>query len=340
MITVEDTRQRYAVLSDIKAREARCDRASYSAESLSERIRLSAGYRKRAALHPKFSTVFEDIDFKTLLTTAGAPGFVPRSARSGVVSPFPARRPVIADVIPTSMTREPSVRFMRGVSEDSGAAPTAEGVTKGESALDFDEVESYLTKIPAWIPVTVEQVNDVDGLDYLIDFLLQLQLLREEEDQIMNGVGGVGNMTGFYVDSDVQVQTLGADTLADAILEAIGKVRATGYAEPSAVLINPDDFTDERKRKDSLGNYIWGPPSLPPPYYIWEKPAILTYAVTVGQPLVGDFSYAHLSRSSIGEFKVSDQHADYAIMNRLVLLAEMRSSLELYRPEAFCYVTS
>jgi HK97 family phage major capsid protein len=228
---------------------------------------------------------------------------------------------------------------MRQVSETNAAVPTAQGAAKPESAMDWDVVTSPLVKIPAFIPATDEELEDVDGFEELIDRRLMRQVLTEEDDQILNGTGST-ELTGLYNTTGVQTQAIGADTIEDAIFEAAHKVRINGLTEPNACIISATDYRTIRLRKDANDQYIWGPPSLPPPRYMWEMLLVISTAVVAGQPIVGDFSFAHISRKTSGHLKVSKEHDDYFVKNKVAIVAEVRTSLEVYRPSAFAYVTA
>lgn len=309
-----------------------------NATPLSVRIRETEPFHTyERAERLKLSLGFDDIDFKTLFSTSA--GFAPANNRTSVVVGYPQRRTVLSDLIPQDVTRLQAVSFMRETTEVLDTGPVAEGAVKPEAQFAYTEVTAPVVKIPAYLPFTEEALDDVDGLENLIDRRMLLRCLIAEEDEFLNGTGGAGNIDGFYNATGVLTQTQGADTLADAIFKAISKVRFTGRAEATAVLIHPDDYESERLRKDTLGQYIWGPPTLPPPAYIWEKLAVVTDAATAGSPLVGDFaSYAHISRRMEGNFSVSKSHGENFARNILALRAEVRSSLEIYRPSAFCYV--
>jgi HK97 family phage major capsid protein len=283
-----------------------------------------------------------DVEMKTLVeTTAGFAPFVQRQSR---VEEYPLRQLVVADLMPNTPTSESAIKYMRETTHTSGAAEVAEGAVKGEAALVWTEITDPVQKIAVWIPVTEEQLADVPGMESLIQNRLAMQIMQREDLQILVGNGTAPNISGILDRTGIQTQALGADVRADAIFKAMTKVRGvsagTGFAEPDAVVIHPNDWEPIRLLRTTDGIYIWGPPSEAGPQRIWGKPVVVTPAITENTALVGAFrQYSELFRRTGIVLKATDSHSDYFIYNKLVLLAEERIALAVYRETAFCSVT-
>jgi len=298
----------------------------------------------KGAAKPRFAFEIPEVDLtaKTLMTSTA--GFPPESTRSGLLVPYALRRPVVADLVPQDNIDQPSVVYMEETTFTNAADTVAEGAAKPESALAYTQRTVPVEVIATWIPVTRQQLDDVAQLQALIENRMRTMLALAEEDQLLNGSGTTPDLTGFYNKAGIQTQAVGADPVPDAIFKAMTKVRGTvagtGFAEPSGVIMHPNDWMTIRLLRTPDGVYIWGSPADPGVERVWGLPVISTPAATENTLLLGDFQlYSHISRKMGVTLDVSDQHSDYFIANKLAIRIEERLSLEIYRASAFATVT-
>lgn len=313
-------------------------------KSLGELFVSSQAYKeaKSSGNLKKIESAFEKYDFlavKTLMTTAA--GFAPETTRTGRVVLTALRRPVVADLMPNTPYDQAAAVYMEETTFTNNAATANEGASGTDSALAYTERSSPMREIKNWLPVTEVQLEDEASARSLVDNRLLTMLDLTEETQLLTGDGNAPNLEGFLVKSGVQSQAKGSDPTPDAIYKAMTKVRHTGFAEPSALVIHPNDWEPIRLLKTSEGVYIWGSPTEAGPERVWGMPAVITTAITENTGLLGDFPlYSEIFRRRGTTIKVSDSHSDYFIKNILAIRADKRLALAIYRAAAFCKVTS
>lgn len=312
-------------------------------KSLGELFVASESYlaAKASGRMKQIDAAFEKFDYlqaKTLMTTAA--GFAPETTRTGRVVLTALRRTVIADLMPNTPYDQAAAVYMEETTFTNAAATANEGSAGGESALEYTERNMPMREVKTWLPVTEVQLEDVTSLRSLIDNRLLTMLDLVEEVQLMTGDGNAPNLAGFMTKAGVQSQAKGADPTPDAIYKAMTKVRHTGFAEPSALVIHPNDWEPIRLLRTTDGIYIWGSPAESGPERVWGLPAVITNAATENSALLGDFQlYSEIFRRRGATIKVSDSHAENFIKGILAMRADKRLALAIYRASAFCKVT-
>lgn len=323
---------------------------SGSMKSLGEMFTDSNTYKSMKGLHdgqPNYQVALaEGLDMsalKTLMTTSA--GFAPPNDRTTRVVEFAIRRPMVGDLVPTDATTLTSIKYMEettwgtATTNANPAAAVAEGDPKPEAEMVWEEKDVPVQKIAVYIPVTTEQLDDVPGIQGVINNRLSMMLQLKEEDYLLNGTGTPPQITGFLVKTGVQTQAAAGDTNIDTLYKAMTKVRTVGFAEPTAVVAHPNNWTPIRLAKTLDGLYIWGHPSDPGPERIFGKSVVVTTAMTAGTALTGDFQlYSHISRRQ-GITIIVGTIGNQLIENKKTIVAEMRESLEIYRAAAFCKAT-
>lgn len=286
-----------------------------------------------------------DLDFqdtiKTVMTTAA--GYAPPNPRTSIVVPFAQREPRLADLIPSDPTGLTSIKFMEETTALAGTnaqVSITEGNLKFENALAFTERTQPVETIGTWLPVTTQQLDDVPGIQGIINNRLTTFLQLKEEDLLVSGTGTPPQLLGFLVKSGTNAQARGTDSNADAIFKGIQATRTVGFAEPDGIVMHPDNFTPIALYKDTTGGYSFNPLSNNGGITtLWGKPLILTPAMTLGTALLGGFRlFSHISRRMGMTIQVG-LNADDFTKNKRTILGEFRESLEIYRAAAFTKVT-
>jgi len=279
-----------------------------------------------------------DVELKTLMTTTT--GFDPEETRTGRIVEFATRPIQITDLIPGTTTTQSAVKYMEETTFTNTAAETGEGLQYPEAALAYTERTSIVRKIPVFLPVTDEQLEDEPQVRGLIDNRLRFMVRQRLDGQILSGSGVGVNLTGILNTSGIQTQAKGADPVPDAVYKAMVKVRVTGRALPNATVFHPNDWQDIRLLRTADGIYIWGNPSDAGPERIWGLRVVQSDALTENTGLVGDFAnHTELAIRRGVDVQVSNSHGTFFVEGKLAIRADMRVALIVYRPAAFATVT-
>ena len=278
-----------------------------------------------------------DVDLKTDMTRAA--GWAPESLRLDRVA-LSAQRPIaVVDAFPMYSTSQSSIKYMEETTFTNNAAERAENAITGEAALALTERTVPVEMVAVWLPVTEEQLEDVDGVRDYINGRLGYMVRAKLDSQLVAGDGSTPNLRGILNASGLQTQAKSTDSTPDAVYKAMTKVMGTGHANANAGIFHPNDWQDIRLLTTADGIYIWGSPTDAGPERIWGLPVIKTTAATENTGIVGDFSHAGLFVRRGLEFAVTDSHSTDFIHNKLAVRCNMRVAAVYFRGAAFCEVT-
>lgn len=325
----------------------KADAARFHAKELGQILRESAEYKAfREGGSKTFRIVLNDAEFEALSGNPETKTLMTLSTINNVPTRLPGIRTsaqdqtTVGDLMLQGSTDNNAITYMEETTFTNNAAETSEGSSKPESALAFTERTDNVRKIATWIPGTKELFDDVAGFEAYVRGRLVFMVKRREEQQLLVGDGTAPNISGILDRSGIQTQALGTDDVPDAFYKAMDKVIVTGQADPTAIVMHPNDWQPIRLMRTSDGVYIWGSPSEAGPERLWGLPVRKTPLITENTGLVGAFTpHAQIFRRSGIEITVSTEHSTYFVENKVAVLAEERLALAVYRPAAFCTVT-
>lgn len=284
----------------------------------------------------------DNLAVKTVMTRAA--GYAPANDRTSKLVPYPQREPRVADLIPVTQTNLGTINYMEETTALAGTnaqVSIAEGNAKFENALAFTARAAPVETVGTWLPVTTQQLDDVAGIQGIIENRMSLFLQLKEEDLLLNGTGTTPQLIGFQgaAASAVLTQARGTDTNLDAIYKAMQQIRVTGLAEPDGIVMHPDNFTPINLYKSTTGEYSFDVTAQQGILRLFGKPLILSPVATSGTALVGSFrSFSEIWRR-MGMTVMVGLNSDDFTKNKRTILAEFREALTIYRQTAFCKVT-
>jgi HK97 family phage major capsid protein len=228
---------------------------------------------------------------------------------------------------------------MRETITTVAAAERAEAGLYAEADISYAEDSSTVRSIGVSLPVSDEQLEDVPGVQGMIDGRLLFFLRQRLDGQVLTGTGAAPLLRGILNVVGVQTQAKGADPTFDAIHKAITLVQVTGRSVPSAIILHPNDWQDIRLTRTADGIYILGNPADVGAQRLWGLPAVVTDAETEGTGLVGDFvNHCELRPRSGAQVQVGLDADDFT-HGLQTIRAGLRTAFVVYRPTAFCMIT-
>lgn len=312
-------------------------------KSFGELFVASAAYKDRTGASGPQSTLEMDVRNTLFERTAG---YAPESVRTGYVDLSPERRLSILDMVPTFPTSQSSEKFMRETTfTPTNVVEKAEGAAFGEPVLALTEVTLPVEKIPAFLPVTDEQLEDVEDAQAYVEGRLTYMVRRRLDGQIVAGDGSTPNLEGTENVTGIQTQALGSDTTADAAYKLFVQImddadNSGGDANPSAFIIRPAKWQAVQLERTTDGVYIWGNPSDVNPVRLWGVPGILSNAVTATKLVAGDYAmHSYLKVKRDVTVQISNSHSDYFVKGKQAVRADVRVVMVHLRPTAFGVVT-
>jgi HK97 family phage major capsid protein len=263
----------------------------------------------------------------------------------------------VRDVLLQGNTTSDAILFVKENVFTNAAATVAEAVStvtgaKPESSLTFTQASTPVETIAHWIPITRQALDDVPQLQSYVSGRLFDGLVREENDQLLNGDGTSPNISGILDQSGIQnldqtyftgaaVQNPGAGGPENynRILRAKTLIMTTGDSSASFIIMNPTDWEVLLTLADTTDNYFgMGPFDSATTPRIWNLEVVLTEDKAAGSYVVGDGTAAQVWDRMAATLLIADQHSDFFVRNMFVLLAEERLGLAVYRAAAFALV--
>lgn len=280
---------------------------------------------------------FPDVDSRTLLDSTGVGFNGSRDPYVGTIDPNPDRALRLADLVDRQTTDLNAVPYLIESANTGAAAEVAEGAPKPEAAFTFTEDSAPVRTVAHWVPITRQAAEDNSTLVGYINGRLSYGLGLRLDAQILNGNGTAPNIRGILNTSGLGSYTPGAaEARIITIRKAITLAQISEY-QPDTVVLHPTDWQNIELDTDTTNNFRVTQNvqnSLTP--RLWGLNVVVTTAITVATYLVGAFKMGATLWERHGvRLLMSDSHGTNFTANILVLLAELRAALTVWRPAAF-----
>jgi HK97 family phage major capsid protein len=286
---------------------------------------------------------FARVELKTAIINATGQNqpLVPDMRVPGIIAQ-PERMFTIRDALPSGRTTSNLVQFTRenvftNNADPQYVSPAVENVLKPESGITFTLANAPVVTLAHFIPVSRQVLDDAPQLQSYVNGRLMYGLKLVEEDQLLNGDGNSGNISGLLDTGNFTAynRNVVGDTEIDTLRRAITQAALSEYTADTIVL-NPADWEAIELTKASDGMYVWTNPAMMAGPQLWGKRVIPTNSITAGKFLVGAFSMgAQIWDRMDAAVQISYEDSDNFRKNMATLLCEERLALTVYRPAAF-----
>jgi len=258
-------------------------------------------------------------------------GQIPQAFRNPVIGDVAERQVRLLDLVSTGTISSNLYEWVYVANEEGSAGVTAEAGAKNQ--IDFELIvgSQKVEKVTAYITVTDEMLDDVEGIATLINNKLQTKLLKSLETQVYSGSGTTPNLNGIYTVAtafsagDFALAVDNANEV-DVLSVAMNQIALAEQPMPTAIMMNPTDVTKLKVAKVSSTDkrYIERLQMIGGSLSMDGVQIIPTTLVTAGTYLVGDFSKASVLYKQGVTIEIG-YNADNFVKNFKTIRAELRA---------------
>ena len=286
---------------------------------------------------------FARVEMKTAIVNATGQNqpLVPSDRLVGIIN-NPNRILTIRDALPVGRTTSNLIEFTKENVYTNNAgpqydSPAFENVTKPESDITVTLATAAVVTLAHFIPLSRQVLEDSPQIESYVNGRLSFGLKLEEEDQLLNGNGTSGNISGLLNSGNFVAysRAVTGDTKLDTLRRAITQAQLSEFMADTIVL-NPADWEEIELLKATDNQYVWSNPVAMAGPQIWGKAVIPTNSITAGTFLVGAMQMgAQVWDRQDANVQISYEDGDNFKKNMATLRAEERLALTVYRPAAF-----
>jgi HK97 family phage major capsid protein len=276
------------------------------------------------------------LEIKSTLTSGSV---VPYDAETGI-APTGRKRYRLKEIIPTKPIETGSVFFMREQTFADNASPqVAEGDPKQESAFTLVGDTADVVTIAHFSTASKQILDDLQELGLHLEMSLVAGLNREIEEEILNGSGSAGQLSGLIptaTNFDTSLLPATGWQYADVLRCAALQLEESGY-DCSGFVVSPRVWARIEMAKSSTREYLNGAPTgAALRELLWNRTVIPSPSIGATTFLAGDFAGGcHIRMRQDSVIEMSDSHDLNFTKNLLTLRGETRVALVKTKPGAF-----
>lgn len=238
------------------------------------------------------------------------------------------RKPWIMTLSNVGSTDKMYVQWAEQANPDPGVAgATGEGLAKTQTDFDWVEKSKKVEKVTAYVKVSREALDDLDGLRNEIDTeLAELVMLKVDAD-LLSGDGNTPNLAGILSQDTAYSAGSFAGTISDpnkfdVLRTAIAQVVAANFT-PNYILLHPDDIASMDLEKGSDNHYLLPPFRSADGMVISGVRIVENTGQTVDNFTVGDFTKLNIKVRKAFGIDIGYEEDDFT-KNLVTILGEMR----------------
>jgi HK97 family phage major capsid protein len=282
---------------------------------------------------------------KTVITASGqgyqSTGVLPIERDPGITAE--ARQQLtVRDALTSRPTEAAVIDFVKVSTPLGLASPQVEASTKAENALSFTSASERVRTIATWLPASKQILDDFGELGAFLETSLPYYVNLAEELQLLSGDATGENLHGLIPQAaafNTALLTGSGNTAIDQIGAAVEQLTMSKEIAPTFAVLNPSDWWNIRRLKDTLGRYIIGDPqsSTALRASLFDLLVIPTTSIAQGTFLVGSGNPAACEIRDRMElqYEISTEFSDYWTRNLVACRAEKRLCLVTKRASSF-----
>ena len=243
----------------------------------------------------------------------------------------------VLEVLATTVRETPTYRYLRQSAFTNNAGIVAAGATKPETNIGLETIDGALS-VFAHLSGAVDKylVADNSSLTNFIGGQLLYGLTIALENEVINGDGTTGHLTGLLNTSGIQTQTAGADHVT-TLRQAATKLESAGYV-PSYYIVNTDDWATIETTRATNGSFDLGGPIDRAQRKVWGTQVVTSTTIPSGTAVAFDANAVGISTD--GKVNTDwDASGDLFAKNQLRARTEGRFGLDVFQPTGVVKIT-